>query len=326
MLPTRKILTAGATFSAALAIGFVMQNGGAWAARFGADGQHNAAVLPAQDLGLAYNAPSMSAPDTSYQVAELSLPVMDMPNISDITPTLVAAVIPEQDLDVAADPIDAACAPDMSATAQGNGLVDLMVSGACFSNARVTIHHQGMMFAAATDSQGQLNLTVPALSENAMFIASFDQGMGAVATAQVPEVANLERAVLQWQGEAAVGIHAFEGNAAFGETGHVWLEMPDNGDGFLIELGDRSLPDPMLAEVYTYPAGTATTDKQVALSVEAEITITNCGRDVAAQSIQIGPLHDAEAVDLQLRMPDCDAVGDYLVLKNMFEDLKIAAK
>lgn len=330
MLIPRKFVTAGATFSAALAIGFVMQNGNAWAARFGtADVQPVVTAGPA--ISVADSFPQIVAPDAGYQVAELSLPVIDMPNISDITPTLVAAVIPDDTL--TADPVvNLDCVPEMNAVGIGNGLAQLTVTAPCFENARVAIHHQGMIFAAATDANGVLETVVPALAENAMFIASFDAGMGAVATATLPEVATLERAVLQWQGDAAVSIHAFENGANFGDAGHVWLGTPrtpiaaEQGQGFLTTLGDPSLDNAMLAEVYTYPAGTNPDAANIQLSVEAEITIANCGRDVAAQSIQIGPLSDAEAVDLQLRMPDCDAVGDYLVLKNMFEDLTIAAR
>ena len=81
-----------------------------------------------------------------------------------------------------------------------------------------------------------------------------------------------------------------------------------------------------MVEVYTFPTGTTSRDGSVALSVEAEVTAENCGRDVAAQSIQIDPASTLIAIDLTMTMPKCDAVGEFLVLKNMFKDLTLAAK
>ena len=60
------------------------------------------------------------------------------------------------------------------------------------------------------------------------------------------------------------------------------------------------------------------------MSVEAEITQANCGRDVEAQSIQKTADGELKTQDLVLAMPDCNTVGDFLVLKNLLNDLKIA--
>ena len=35
---------------------------------------------------------------------------------------------------------------------------------------------------------------------------------------------------------------------------------------------------------------------------------------------------EPSAIDLTMTLPDCDAIGEFLVLKNMFEDLTLAAK
>ena len=64
----------------------------------------------------------------------------------------------------------------------------------------------------------------------------------------------------------------------------------------------------------------------VELSVEAEVTQNNCDRDVEAQTIQISAGGKPLVQDLVLAMPGCDATGDFLVLKNLVNDLKIARK
>ncbi len=330
-----KLITVGATFSSALAIGFVMQNGDALAARFGG-ATDNPVVEPAfPELSASISVPVLTTPLPEVQIAELSLPDLSRPVLSDIsTPILVAAT--EPDISIAEEAQSVAlsgdCAPEMTAEQRSFGLVDLDIAAGCYPNARLTVHHQGMIFTAATDRDGALHLSVPALTEDALFIAAFDSGVGAVASIDMPEVATLDRAVLQWQGAADVGIHAYENGADFASEGHVWREAPRDpsvaasGRGFLVRLGDPNVTEPMLVEVYTFPSELAVSGGEVELDVEAAITMQNCGRDVAAQSIQIGPDHDAEAVDLELRMPDCDAAGDYLLLKNMFEDLTLAAK
>jgi hypothetical protein len=96
--------------------------------------------------------------------------------------------------------------------------------------------------------------------------------------------------------------------------------------GFLVRLGDDTRDTPLMVEVYTFPTGTVSRDGSVALTVEAEVTAENCGRDVAAQSIQIDRSSTPTAIDLTMTMPECDAVGEFLVLKNMFKDLTLAAK
>ena len=339
---SRKMMTAGVTFSAALAVGFVMQNGNAFAERstdveaIPAPTTTTVLVEPSvalRDVTLpADNGPTMVAP--TVEVAELTVPASIDPVVTDIVPTLVAATVPDEPISEPTDEVamDVDCVPEMAAEATAYGMVNLTVDASCYSRARFTVHHQGMMFSVATDEDGRFEAEVPALTENAVFIAAFDDGMGAVASVIVPDVAELDRAVLQWQGNAAVGIHAFEFGAEFGTEGHVWAEAPrspsaaSEGRGFLVQLGNADLPEPLIAEVYTYPSAQSSAGGAIELSVEASITIRNCGREVAAQSIQIGPEHDAEAVDLQVTMPDCDAVGDFLVLKNMFTDLTLAAK
>lgn len=335
MSKAKKILTAGLTFASALGIGFVMQNGDALAQRTGMSDPAPVVLQPVDPALLPLvQAPVMTAPQPGVDYAELRLPAEVAETMTDTAPVLVAAVEPDAMLDsrdaVVMDSV--ACAPTMTAVPDEAGMVAIELHAPCFLDARLTIHHQGMMFTAATDDNGALLIDVPALAVNAVFIAAFDNGIGAVASVDVPEVATLDRAVLQWQGDAAVGINAYEFGAEFGTEGHVSAEHPrdpsvvQSGQGFLVSLGDPTMVAPLRAEVYTFPQDAARQSGAVQFEVAAEITAGNCGRDVAAQSIQIKPDQDPEAVDLELRMPGCDAVGDYLLLKNMFEDLTLAAK
>ena len=378
-------VTAIATFSVALGIGFAMQYGDAVASRLGVDTPvagpssqdydgalevipvaANAAMPRLQD------APSISMPKferVSFETApaEIDAPRFDLeglnaetasvdvaeaapdpaplpaveempesPLLADASEAMATEGLPPVGLPVIATDaavVSPACDTQMSATPGGLAMVTLDLVNPCRPNATVAIHHQGMMFHAVTDDDGRMMAGVPALAEEAFFIAAFDDGEGAVAVTGVPDLALFDRAVLQWQGEDGVELHALEFGAAYGEAGHVWAGTQgdpalaaEGSAGFLTRLGQGNGAAPLMAEIYTFPSGSARQDGEILLSVEAEVTGRNCGRDVQAQSIQVIGGAEPVAVDLTMVMPDCEAVGDYVVLQNMFEDLKLAAK
>jgi len=210
-------------------------------------------------------------------------------------------------------------------------MVRLTLSAPCLAEERFALHHGGMMFAALTDADGNAEHTVPALSETAVFIATFATGDSAVARAEMSTLEYYHRVVVQWSGTEGLGIHALEYGADYEESGHVWagaardMAAAARGEGgFVTRLGDPEVFEPMLAEVYTFPLGTALNEGEIRMSVEAEVTAANCGRDIEAQILQKSGTERMSVRELTLAMPDCDATGDYLVLKNIVDDLNIA--
>lgn len=346
----RKIITAGVTFSVALGIGFVMQNGDVLAARFGTEAQP---VAPATiQVAVVKNdvtvfattsrpaqGPSIAPPavETALAGAVVFPEVTDAPNF-DATPIQLASAeitpgfLPATLVDAARTTASADCRTVLTATADPAAMVGLSLSSPCNPNARVTLHHQGMMFTVRTDEDGTAFVDVPALAEVSVFIAAFENGDGAVATLMVPDVQDFDRAVLLSQGYAGLQIHALEFGASYGQEGHVWQSAARDasvsfaGQGFLVSLGSNEVENPMYAEVYSFPRNMADTAGSIALSVEAEITLDNCGHEISAQSIQIVPGHDNSAIDLTMTMPSCAAVGDFLVLSDMLEDLTLASR
>ena len=83
-------------------------------------------------------------------------------------------------------------------------------------------------------------------------------------------------------------------------------------------LGNGSVDLPMLAEVYTYPEAGKTE-----VVVEAEVTEATCGREMLGETI-LSSRGAIEVQELTLAMPDCLAMGDILVLKNLAPDTKLA--
>lgn len=221
------------------------------------------------------------------------------------------------------------CEQELNVTPLAAAMVRLELSAHCLANERFTLHHNGLMVTAITDDEGRSELIVPALSAEPVFIVAFMNGEGAVATAKVPEFTQYDRVVVQWKGQSGLQLHAREGGADYGSDGHVWAEAPRDmttgAGGFLVRLGDARAAEPLMADVYSYPTGT-NPDAQVTLSVEAQVTQANCMKDVEAQTLEFPVNGKTRSQDLILSIPDCDAAGDFLVLKNLLNDLKVAAR
>ena len=275
----------------------------------------------------------MVVTEVAVEVTELSEPEFEqvMENSEEVLPVSTTAdVAPSSEPGVAlAETLD--CEPTMSATVKDAALVELELIAACSMDAAFTIHHEGMMFTGQTDTLGQATLIVPALSEEAVFIAAFDDGFGALSQVPVPALTEYDRVVLQWRGFGGFEIHALEYGATYGETGHVWHQAPRTASiatsgegGFMMSLGDARVESPLFAQVYTFPTGNPLRTGNVALSVEAEVTAANCDSEVQAQTLERSGSSALKIVDLTLAVPECETIGDFLVLKNLLADLTLA--
>lgn len=225
----------------------------------------------------------------------------------------------------------APCTAALSARPMAAAMVQLNLTAGCQPDTRVTLHHNGMMITESTDSKGNLVLQMPALSQTAVFMAAFENGMTAMAKADVTSLDVYDRVVVQWEGPGDMQIHAFEFGADYAEEGHVWKAAPREAaeaalgrGGFLTELG-KAMPDQDLrAQAYTFPSGTVSRSGDVALSIETEVTTETCNRRMEAQTLQLTGGGALSVTDLTIDMPGCEAIGDFLVLKNLLQDLKIA--
>lgn len=312
MMDLRKISVAAGTFCIALSIGFIMQNEDAIADRFDVDRTEDAThfeVVKASftdDIGLAFG-------DIGTEASRRTSDVEIKGASSEAT-----------DLD---------CVPEMAASASAAATIQLSVVTPCHSSTPFTVHHQGMIFTAKTDEHGTSQLTVPALSEMAVVVAAFAHGDVVATTVTIPDFPDFERAVLQWEGNTPVMLNAYENHSDFESKLHISKDNP--GDlaqaesgvgGYLLSLGDTSVQNALMAEVYTYPAGMKAAGGNVAFVVEAEITSENCDNELSTQSIQVESTGDISAVDLIFAMPSCDSIGDFLVLQDMFQDLTLASR
>lgn len=342
MSKVRRFITAGGTLFCALGIGFLMQTN--------AQQDNNATAAP-EPVETSLLQDEVSAVETSgSDTVELS--DIQLTAANGVTPPKAAPqpkTLPEIAITRAAfDPATGAetpvgelpkeepapefsCEFNLTATPGAAAMVTLDLEAPCMVNERFTLHHNGLMFTAATDDEGMSQMRVPALAKNAVFIVAFGNGEGAVANAEVSSVEYYDRYIVQWQGQSGLQVHALEYGATYGEDGHVWADAKrDMGiaargeGGFITRLGLSDMNSARMAEVYTFPTLTAQKPGEIDLRLEAAVTRMNCGRDIEAQSLHISGTQAPVASDITLAMPECDAIGDYLVLKNMFNDLKIA--
>ncbi len=225
-----------------------------------------------------------------------------------------------------------ACGPILSATAQDAAMVRLTVTAPCRGETPITVRHGALEFAARLDHLGSYRADVPALASDAGFAVVFADGTEIATEAEVPGAEAVERVTLMYRGKSGLQIHALEFGADYGEDGHVWTGAPRDaaaaraaGGGFLLELGDPGVTGGQRAQVYTFPDSTRDRDGVVRLSVEAEVTALNCETEVAGQTLERDAEGSLSAVSLTVSMPDCMAIGEYLVLKNLLRDLKIAS-
>ena len=218
------------------------------------------------------------------------------------------------------------CAVTLDLMAEANAMIGVTLVAPCNPDQRVVLQHGGLAVTGKTTATGALFTTLPAMERHAPVKVSFGDGTEATAEIAVPDLANLRRFGVQWQADDAFQVHAFENGATYGQPGHVSAADPHRPaaglatkDGFLTLLGDMNTENPLLAEVYTFPAAA-----KPEVVVEAAITDKTCGRELIAETLT-STGGSVFVTDLTLAMPACDAIGDYMVLKNLVLDMNMAA-
>ncbi|HBD91449.1 MAG: hypothetical protein A2092_06200 [Rhodobacteraceae bacterium GWE1_64_9] len=221
-----------------------------------------------------------------------------------------------------APPADIAdCGVHIDLLPRDHAMVTMTVIAPCHPDERVVIKHAGLAVTERTSPNGVLFVDIPAMELQAEITAVFGNGEIAQAQITVPDAARIQRFAVQWLDEDGFQINAFTNAASYGEPGHVSAvnpHRPGSGSGFLTVLGNGSVDLPMLAEVYTYPEAGKTE-----VVVEAEVTEATCGREMLGETI-LSSRGAIEVQELTLAMPDCLAMGDILVLKNLAPDTKLA--
>jgi hypothetical protein len=348
-----EIMTAVGTLACAIGIGFVMQSGEGAELRYGSGKVQHSTVTPTPtNNGQINNIIPTSVPSATMEIpvlepredaqlalSEITLTSADVQKIAPppIPPAPAVPIsAPEENIDeipVVSDmSLASACAAMATAEPRAAAMVKLILTAPCAISQQVTIDHEGVAFSGMTKADGTLEISVPALAEQAAYTINLPDGESVEVVANVASFSLYGRIVLQSAMDTGVEIHVREFGADYGDSGHVWVGAPNdltalsgNTGGYLTRYGTASAEGSGLAEVYTFPATMRRKTGAINLSVEAEVTAQNCGKDVSAMAIEVDGGTPLRVTDLLLSVPDCDAIGNYLVLNNLLQDLKVAS-
>ena len=341
-----EIVTAISTLGCAIGIGFIMQSGDVADLRYGSGEllEVNTTAMVGRPANIARSSDVFAFRHfSSIDAQSITLTSADIttPPVPDMNALLVeASVSSASELRVTSDvkPAKAelaapACPVSATAEPHAAAMVAYELSAPCLGGAPVVVRHSGLVFSEMLSPSGTLRVTIPALSENARIVATFDSGKRVTAEVTIDSVPLYNRVVVQWQGETGVQLHAREFGAQYGQEGHIWSgaardfsAVAGGQGGFLTVLGDRTIQSAGIAEVYTFPSGMNKSQGGVDLTIETEVTQTNCAQEIRAQTLEFNAGKRISSQDMSLSVPDCDAIGNFLVLNNLVQDLTVASK
>jgi hypothetical protein len=221
-----------------------------------------------------------------------------------------------------------ACPSSLDLAVAENAMLSVTLIASCHPNERVVLKHAGLAVSAQTTLTGAIFTDLPALERDAKVEVLFKDGSSLSSSIEVPEIASVRRFAIEWQADDAFQLHGFENGAGYGDKGDVSGANPNRpaagvpaSGGFLSVLGDSTTENPLLAEVYTFPVEAGAKPDVV---VEAAVTASTCGREMLGETLlSLGGT--VTSSDLTVAMPECDAIGDYLVLNNLVPDMTIAS-
>lgn len=324
----RRVLRGGATFLLALATGHLMQNGTAIAELLGKGRDPVvASTQAAAPTAIVEGSVMELSADTELPVADTSLPAIPELPSAEGSPLIGGSALAARMVKVERGYSRLKSAADADYNAFGltcadaalslvpapYGLVDVRLAAPCHPNERVTLALGGLTVTYATDAEGSLSVTVPALDQNTRIGAAFATGDSAAAVLNVPEATAIRRVAVGWAGVKGFGLNAYENAAAFGSAGHIRAEAPGapgaDDRGYMMLLGDAGVADPLLALVYTAPSD----GSDARLEIEAQVTAATCARPLSGTAVMLaGGTHSVS--DVSLAMPGCDALGDLVVM------------
>lgn len=226
-------------------------------------------------------------------------------------------------------PVEPSCEISFDATVQPGAIVMVSVSAPCNAAENVEFDHAGLKFSEQLGPDGTLLLAVPAMTETAIITIEMGDAPQKALEVTVPDFAAYERVAVMWKGATGLQLHVLEQGASYGEPGHVWAEAPGTPEaavagagGFISVLG--STAEGYAADIYSYPATLVTSSAEPVVSIEAQVMENTCGGEISGDILRSNAGRAPTIQHLSMVVPGCDAVGEYLVLNNLPQDLKLA--
>lgn len=207
------------------------------------------------------------------------------------------------------------CTPRLVSRPAIDALIELSLDAPCHANERLVISHDDLAFSAYTSDTGSFSAYIPALSADAKIDVFLSEDVFLQSEVQIEDVEAHARVIVQWTGEAEFALHAYHRGAQFGEDGHIHALKPFDADldeAFLISLGEKRGPEPMLAEIYSSPAHLVSGSK---IELELRFTAQQCGQDLSVYILTTGTNVSADVKEAGFAMPDCPAESGTVVME-----------
>ncbi len=282
---------------------------------------------------------SLSEKDTSPVTRAAAQPVFLLPDIAPVLPvpvrpeigslTPISADISETSTDSPGISPAVDCEVGFTANAAPGAMVNLTLEAPCYANQAVDIFHAGTRFTTLLDDRGLMQISVPALEEDAFFNALFTDGRTEATDILMLTAQDYQRYALFWKGETGFTLNALENGDNYGDPGMVSAEQPYDvqraiaGEGgFFSALG--ASPSAYQTVVYSWPLRLGDSGPRPDLNIEAEILQANCGTEITATLLTTELNRTPKTVPLFMDVPGCDSVGQILVLKNPSLPVSIA--
>lgn len=242
-------------------------------------------------------------------------------------PAPVAPSVPPLALKPATPPVPAPvavvdpCPVTLDLMTEPGAMIGVTLLAPCHPSERIVLRHAGLAVTLRSTATGAVFTALPGLQSDATVEVMFADGTTIGGRTELAELAGLRRFGVQWQADDAFQLYGYEagGVVSAAAPGQPPLGDAPSAGGYLTRLGDAGVDAPLLAEIYTYPV-----DEAADPVIEAAVTPATCGRELLGETLSsVGGV--VKVTDLTVAMPDCDAVGDFLVLKNLAPDLTLAA-
>ena len=217
------------------------------------------------------------------------------------------------------------CAAPSLALAEGKaGMIDVTFDAPCLGATMITVRQSGVSFKAETTPEGHYRVAMPALMDAPAVEIGMEDGEALTRTISLSKPLDGQRIAVSWGGVTEISLNAYEYGAAFGGAGHVRASAARAPEttlgGYMVRLGDESLMQPQIAEIYVAPAGLS----DVRFDLEAQVSAATCNQDLTAAITRVrgGIAEPDEAVTLA--MPDCEVLGGAIVMPLPEDDITLA--
>lgn len=225
------------------------------------------------------------------------------------------------------------CKINLEGAAVSGANIQLQIDSACKAGQVATINHAGLAFSVEVNAQGETTVTFPAMESEAEVSVSFEDQSSASLTVSVPEIESFVRAGVSWQSGVNLDLNAIEFGAAMGTEGYITPASPRDyrtsrikGGGYLEQLGDPTLPNGSLTEVYSLPVARNQQRGTIELAILLDNAERYCGQAISAKTSRTREGQEAIVRNVRFNVPLCGTAVGQVVLPGAIDDIRIAGR